>query len=301
MSASGLQPVPEPDLLMAQLLQHCRSRIAAGRRPLLGLNGPVGAGKTTLSLRLRAAFAAEGLQLAVASIDDAYLPWSQRRQRMAGNPFGVTRVPPGSHDPEALLAPIRHWRRQRWRSPGAARAVLQLPRFDKTLCDGAGDRVADWHGEADAVLLEGWMVGCRALPARVLENWPGLAPLDPPRRQWLLRCNEALTAYADLWDALDALVMLWPQRWSYPRRWRLQAEARQRRAGGGWLTAAQLEGMIQASLQSLPPELYHRPLLADACWVRELDGRRRCRWQGNGAAMLARLDQASSPCSSATG
>ncbi len=56
----------------------------------------------------------------------------------------------------------------------------------------------------------------------------------------MLRCNKALEAYQPLWEALDRLVMLWPLRWSQPLRWRIQAEARQRRRGGGWMAAAKL-------------------------------------------------------------
>ena len=86
-----------------------------------------------------------------------------------------------------------------------------------------------------------------------------------------------------------------------PRRWRFQAEARQRRSGGGWLRPEQLDQLVQATLQSLPAPLYQHPLLQRACWVRELDARRRCRWQGPGGELLKRLDQSSSACSSATG
>lgn len=282
------------------LLADCQALLAAGRRPLLGLNGPVGAGKSTLSLRLRKSFAAAGLQLAVASIDDAYWPWPERRRRMRGNPFGVSRVPPGSHDPRALLEPICVWRQQPW----PALAPLHLPRFDKTLQHGDGDRTTDWQGLADAVLLEGWLVGCRPLADEPLER--GLADLDfsPAACAWVRRCNTALEAYQPLWQQIDQLVMLWPSSWQYPRRWRFQAEARQRRRGGGWLGVGALQNLVDASLQSLPPSLYQRPLLNQACWIRVLDGRRRPQLEGVGHPMrmgLERQAQASSSCSSLTG
>ena len=296
-----MSQVPAHDPLTAQLLQRCRLRMAQGRRPVIGLNGPVGAGKTTLCRQLQQAFADAGLQLAVASIDDAYLAWPERQSRMAGNPFGVSRVPPGSHDPEALLEPILRWRAQPWLGEGIATAQLQLPRFNKTLMAGEGDRIAPWSGQADALLLEGWLLGCRPQAPAGLDAWSVQADLDPGAQQWLHRSNQALEAYQPLWDTLDGLMMLWPSSWRLPRRWRLQAEAKQRRQGGGWLQAEQLERIVQATLQSLPPELFMQPLLERACWVRELDGRRRCRWQGTGDAMVHRLDQASSSCSSATG
>jgi D-glycerate 3-kinase len=272
--------------LEEQLLQVCREQRGCGRPAVLGLNGPVGAGKTTFARRLQQHCAEAGLRLAVASIDDAYLPWGERLQAMTGNPYGVTRVPPGSHDPALLCRCV-----DRWRNAGGG--CLQLPRFDKTLREGEGDRAVDWQGEADALLLEGWLLGCRpldpGLAERALAERPG--GLDAAERAWALRCNGALDAYQPLWSRLDQLVQLWPQRWELPRRWRFQAEARQRRFGGGWLSGRALNRLVDASIKSLPPALYQEPVLAHASWVRLLDGRRRCVWEGSGGAAFLRLTQ----------
>lgn len=256
-----------------------------GRRPVLGLTGPVGAGKSTLARKLQLQAAQIGMQLAVASIDDAYLPWSARLKAMAGNPYGVSRVPPGSHDPQALIQCIQAWR-------DGADGQLQLPRFDKTLREGAGDRVEDWRGRADALLLEGWFLGCPSI-ADLFNQHKRLQSLDlnAAEQAWMLRCNEALKLYQPLWESLDRLVVLWPLRWSYPLRWRLQAEARQRRCGGGWMAAAELKQLVEASVNSLPPKLFQLPVLAKANWVRVLDGRRRTVWEGSGEAALIWLDQ----------
>lgn len=84
----------------------------------------------------------------------------------------------------------------------------------------------------------------------------------------------------------DGLWLLRPERWSLPRRWRFQAEARQRRSGGGWLGADQLDDLVRATLHSLPPPLYQDPLLEPDPDRRQippleggviLDGRRRAR------------------------
>jgi D-glycerate 3-kinase len=55
--------------------------------------------RSTLSRQLNRLAPELGLRLAVASIDDLYLPWEQRLQALAGNPFGVTRVPPAATTP----------------------------------------------------------------------------------------------------------------------------------------------------------------------------------------------------------
>ena len=99
---------------------------------------------------------------------------------------------------------------------------------------------------------------------------------------WLPFWDQALQAYQPLWDRLDGLWLLWPSDWQLPRRWRFQAEANQRRQGGGWLPGEGLERLVRSSLASLPPELYLKPLLQDADSVQVLDRRRRCLWQGPG-------------------
>lgn len=274
--------------LLEQLRRWQRQARAGARRlPLIALNGPVGAGKTTLGHQLEALAPQFGLRLVVASIDDLYLSWPERGERLAGNPFAVSRVPPGSHDLPLLLSAL-----DRWRQTG----LLRLPRFDKTLAAGQGDR-AGWREQAcDALVLEGWLMGCRPLSEACLsgvlqavdaEGWTlreGLASglpmtagsagagalhlaggpaLRPEEWRWLPHWNAELAGYLPLWQACDGLWLLRPLHWGLPRRWRLQAEARQRRSGGGWLAAADLERLVRASLCSLPPALYQDPLTHD--------------------------------------
>lgn len=303
-----------------------RRRERQGSRVLIGLNGPVGAGKSTLAQQLLRLAPLFDLSLAVASIDDLYRPLAERRRILADNPFGVSRVPPGSHDVPLLRQAIETWRRN---------GHLRLPRFNKTLADGEGERDGWNDSEADVLVLEGWLIGCRALPDAALhrvlnpteerdasalqrsaaqrpaifretnqeassdrtsdggrESW---LTLRENEKSWLPHWNTSLRDYEPLWDELDALWILRPTHWTLPRRWRLQAEARQRRAGGGWLGARDLDSLVRSSLTSLPPALYQDPLLTAAGSrvgisgsdtvpgaeaVAILDGQRRCRWCG---------------------
>lgn len=252
--ATACDPVLR-DALVLPLLAAASALQAGGPPPLLLLNGPVGIGKSTLGRLLAALAPLIGLRLAVASIDDFYLPLEQRRRRLAGNPFGVSRVPPGSHDLALLLS-----RLQEWRGSGC----LVLPRFDKTLVGGQGDRAGEIRREADALVLEGWLMGCRALGAAALERAAGsgaLALLSEAELRWLPRWDQELAAYGALWQQSAGLGLLRPSHWGLPYRWRLQAEARQRHGGGGWLAPQEVRAMVRATLASLPPELYQDPLL----------------------------------------
>ncbi len=275
------------EALVLPLLDRLETRRSQGRgrAPVIALNGPVGAGKTSLGRALERLAPLAGLRLAVASIDDLYLPWPERRRVLAGNPFGVGRALPGSHDVPLLLELLDRWR---------SGASLRLPRFDKTLAGGEGGRSGWRELEAEALVLEGWLMGCRSLgPERLgavldLPEGACLGPtgsgpvLSAEERDWLPRWDRELEAYAPLWQACDGLWVLRPGRWSWPLRWRLQAEARQRRAGGGWMAAAAVNRLARATLCSLPPPLYQDPLTRPAAQGPALEGallldsRRRC-------------------------
>ena len=107
-------------------------------------------------------------------------------------------------------------------------------------------------------------MGCRPLGqaavARGLERLQGW-DLNEDERTWLPRWDRELESYEPLWRISDGLWVLRPRRWTLPRRWRFQAEARQRRAGGGWLEPRELERLVRSSLHSLPPPLYQDPLV----------------------------------------
>ncbi len=260
------------------LLARLRRRVGQGARPILALNGPVGAGKTSLGRALLQLAPRFGLRLGVASIDDYYLPWPQRQRAMAGNPFGVSRVPPGSHDLPLLAESLEGW---------AAGEPWRLPRFDKRLRGGEGDRAGMDMVTCEAVVLEGWLLGCKPLGpaglerAQLFAGTPGAPELTDRERLWLPHWDEALEAYQPLWRRFEELWLLRPLHWSLPRRWRFQAEARQRRRGGslgeGWLSGAALDRLVRASLCSLPPGPYQDTLASQpGRVVALLDGRRRC-------------------------
>ncbi len=242
---------PDPRwAVVLPLLSRCQGAVGKGKRLLIGLNAPVGAGKSSLGAWLSALAPALGLRLSSLSIDDFYWPWQERISRMAGNPFGVDRVPPGSHDADLLAHQLASWRQD---------GVLRWPRFDKRLRQGRGDR-SDWSAQqADVVLLEGWMIGCRAIgPAALAERLERLGGgaalgLTPEEQAWLPHWDTALLPYAPVWEQLDGLWVLRPLDWSWPRRWRFQAEARQRRLGGS------IKGSATEGTETRSSQVEHNP------------------------------------------
>lgn len=182
----------------------------------VGIGGGQGAGKSTLGLLLRSAGAFFGRRIEVLGIDDFYLTKAERGRRARDvHPLFATRGPPGTHAIELLLDTVAALHRPGW---------IAVPRFDKGIDDRAGETVVE--GPADLVVVEGWCVGAPPRPAE-----ESSAPLNALERDadadgiWRRAIDEALAGpYADLNDALDALVFLMVPGLDAVRRWRLQQE-----------------------------------------------------------------------------
>ncbi|CAD7940689.1 unnamed protein product [Amoebophrya sp. A120] len=143
---------------------------------VLGLQAPQGFGKTFLVQRLEKHFGRE--TLLTLSLDDFYLPAGDLRQLATRNPLWRNRGLPGTHDVGLLrdvLAKIRrcgragtvHALADTETGQESASKVVELPRFDKTLNAGFGDRVSGGSDRRDlsqvrVVLLDGWCVGFRS-------------------------------------------------------------------------------------------------------------------------------------------
>ena len=215
--------------LAARLHRPLAARIAAWtataeRRPLVvGVCGPQGSGKSTLTALLAWLLEARDLRAAVLSIDDLYLSHAAR-QALARevHPLLATRGVPGTHDPALGVAVLEALGR-----PGP----VVLPRFDKARDDPAPEAERPvFDGPADIVLLEGWCVGARPQPAPLLAD-----PINRLEREedadglWRGYANAALAGpYRPLFQRLDRLVLLLAPDFEVVRRWRGQQEERLR-------------------------------------------------------------------------
>jgi D-glycerate 3-kinase len=196
---------------------------AEGREtPLVvGICGPQGSGKSTLTALVARLLEARGLSVAVLSIDDLYLARAERlRLAETVHPLFVTRGVPGTHDPALGLAVLDALAR-----PGR----VALPRFDKAVDDRRPE--AEWPvfaGPADVVLFEGWCLGARPQPDEALERPVNALERDEdPDGAWRGYANAALAgSYAELFARVDRLVLLLAPDFEAVRRWRGEQEAR---------------------------------------------------------------------------
>lgn len=229
-----------PDVLVADAL--AAAHALPVRTPVFAISALQGSGKSTLAAQIAARAEADGLRVAVLSLDDLYLTRAER-QRMARDVHLLlaTRGPPGTHD-VALGCRVLD-------ALKAGEDVV-VPRFDKL----ADDRMEDaaWtrvHGRVDLVLFEGWCVGATSEEDAALAT-----PLNALERdedsdgRWRRHCNEALRRdYPALWSRLDALWFLQPPGFGIVRTWRWQQEqamvARDPTRSG--MDRAQLDHFIQ--------------------------------------------------------
>lgn len=215
------------------------------KKRLIGLSALPGCGKSSLGTWLETAARNLGLSLQVVSIDDFYFPADQLERSMQGNPWGVPRALPGSHDLELLQHTLEQWRNG---------LNVQCPRFDKALRNGRGDR-SGWRAcHADLLVLEGWFVGCQAGYEPTMQE----KGLDPP----VTTCEMAyrkhteliLRRYQPIWAQLDQLWQLRATDYQSPQLWKRQQENAMRATRGSSLDGSALDGFIRMILSAIPSE-----------------------------------------------
>lgn len=224
------------------------------RRPLIqGILGGQGTGKTTLTRILAAILSQCGKPVAYLSIDDLYKTYSERQQLQRLDPRFSWRGPPGTHDVELglhLLLQIRQ-----------GQFPVAIPRFDKSLHNGAGDRTQpEIMDRAEIVLFEGWFVGVHPIdPARFATAPPPI--ITAADREFAQTVNHQLQAYLPLWALLDRWLVLYPTDYRFSQQWRWQAEQQMQAAGRGGMSAAAVKEFVEYFWRALHPDLFITPLL----------------------------------------
>ena len=228
-------------------------------RPLIqGILGGQGIGKTTLCQILHILLAEMGLQAVSISIDDIYKTYAERQRLRQVDPRLIWRGPPGTHDIELGQQTLIQLREA---GPDCSVAI---PRFDKSLCGGEGDRVEPERVKnIDVVLFEGWFVGVHPIDAAAFECPP--PPIDTEAdREFALAINQQLHSYQPLWALLDRLMALYPWDYRLSQQWRRQAEHAMKATGKSGMDDASIDQFVRYFWQAIHPELFLPALIKDS-------------------------------------
>ena len=222
------------------------ARSQPARKELIGLSALPGCGKSSLGQWLETAAHNLGLSLQVISIDDFYFPADQLERSMKGNPWGVPRALPGSHDLQLLQRTLELWRKGQ---------SIQCPRFDKALRNGRGDR-SGWRAcHADLLVLEGWFVGCPAGYEAERKEEGLEPPVTASELAYRKQTEEILRSYQPVWTELDQLWQLRATDHQSPQLWKRQQEDAMRTTRGSSLNGSELDGFIRMILSAIPSEI----------------------------------------------
>ncbi len=223
----------------------------------LGIVGMQGTGKTTLCAVLQEILQLCDRRVLCLSLDDLYKTYRERQILQQIDPRLRWRGVPSTHDVQLGV--------ELFEAIQQGKYPLAVPRFDKSLHDGAGDRLAPEiiSYPVDIVLFEGWFVGV-----------PYIANLPKACTAFTRDCNHKLLSYQPLWQFLDYLVALIPTDYSYSLQWRQLAEQRQIAQGKGGMSPAEIAAFVAYFGEALPPEIYLPEVAKRANWVVYLDGNR---------------------------
>lgn len=223
-----------------------------GRTLIQGLLGGQGTGKTTLGIVLNILLRHLGKTFLSISLDDLYKTYADRQKLRERRLDLIWRGPPNTHDIDLGIQVLQQLRD---RNPDQTQTIA-IPRFDKSLHNGAGDRInPEISYGADIVLFEGWFVGMRPLPISAFRDFipPILSEGD---REFALECNANLYDYLPLWDCLDSLIVLVPEDYQYSLQWRLEAEHKLIAAEKTGMSDQEITKFVEYFWKALHPELF---------------------------------------------
>jgi D-glycerate 3-kinase len=227
-------------------------------KPLIqGILAPQGTGKTTLTSIMSIILAYFDLKVNNLSLDDIYKTYNERIKLRQKDQRLLWRGPPGTHDLELGMKVLEQVDQQE--SP------ILIPRFDKSLHQGQGDRITPEKVErVDILFFEGWFVGMRPVEEKVFDHAPD--PINNEEdRQFARDNNQRLREYLPLWAKIDRLLILYPLDYRWSLQWRQAAEAK------GGMEKSEIEKFVKYFWKSLHPQLFIPPLLSQADLVVEIN------------------------------
>lgn len=255
-----LKITPYPAEMLWQLWLPLAMQLADLRqsleRPVVqGVLGGQGTGKTTLATVLTHLLGHLGYRVCGFSIDDMYKTHRDRQRLMDADPRLRWRGPPGTHDIDLGLQVLRQVKQ------GDAHTPIAIPRFDKSLHNGSGDRIEPETVQGiDVLLFEGWFVGARPVDPAAFDTAPPPIVTEGDRK-FACDMNTRLADYLPLWDELDRLMVLYPTDYRLSQQWRQQAEDKMKATGKSGMSDDEIRDFVEYFWRSLHPDLFIAPLL----------------------------------------
>ena len=218
-----------------------------------GILGGQGTGKTTMCGVLQIILHELGYKCLNFSLDDLYKTYSERLILQQQDPRLIWRGPPGTHDVDLGLDILNKIRQ--------VKEEIAIPRFDKSLHKGIGDRTTpELVHNIDIVLFEGWFVGVQPINPQAFD-FPPTPIITEADKQFARDMNMRLHDYLPMWQKLDSLIVLYPQDYRLSLMWRKQAEHKMMAKGKPGMSNEQIEEFVNYFWRTLHPELFIKPLL----------------------------------------
>ncbi len=230
------------------------SRYQEIQRPFIqGILGGQGTGKTTTCKVINLILSQLKYRALSLSIDDLYKTYQARLILQQQDPRLIWRGPPGTHDVDLGLNLLDNIRQRQ--------TTITVPRFDKSLHSGNGDRtLPETLENIDIVLFEGWFVGVKPINSTVF-NTPPLPIITVEDKVFAKDMNDKLHDYLPLWQRLDSLIVLYPKDYRLSLEWRKQAEHQMKASGKPGMTDLEIEEFVNYFWKALHPELFIKPLV----------------------------------------
>lgn len=223
-----------------------------------GILGGQGTGKTTLAKILILILDKLGYNTIAISVDDIYKTYAERQLLQKQDSRLIWRGPPGTHDVNLGIETLDKLRQSHNQKSDN---LIPIPRFNKSLFNGAGDRIEpEMVSKVDIILFEGWFVGVRPIAEKLFNVAP--PPIITETDQEFARdMNRKLIDYLPLWEKLDKLIVLYPTDYRFSKQWRQQAEQQMIASGKSGMSDGQIEKFVEYFWKALHPELFIKPLV----------------------------------------